>query len=192
MKNPYIFGYLPFVTIVLFSLNFSVYFVSFTIQQFNEIGLYHAIVEFFSDFQVRILLLIVFTVLFFMIFAALKLIAETIHETALLFFAQSFDPKEYRQMKSGSLIYFSFAIGSVFFIQSLIGLVILFGIATFIYFIYIIFQTSRHLSVSHTILIIVFEVTVWLAILFIVAYAGLKLYNGILDSISMTLKEAEH
>ena len=40
MKNPYIFGYLPFVTIVLFSLTFGVYTVGVSVDLFKEIGLY--------------------------------------------------------------------------------------------------------------------------------------------------------
>ena len=56
MKNPYIFGYLPFVTIVLFSLTFGVYTVGVSVELFKEIGLYAGMREFLTDIQLRIFL----------------------------------------------------------------------------------------------------------------------------------------
>ncbi len=53
MKNPYIFGYLPFVTIVLFSLTFGVYSVGLSVELFKEIGLYAGMREFLTDMQLR-------------------------------------------------------------------------------------------------------------------------------------------
>ena len=88
MKNPYIFGYLPFVTIVLFSLTFGVYTVGVSVELFKGIGLYAGMREFLTDIQLRIFLLVIYALLFFMVFSALKLIAETIHETAMLFFSK--------------------------------------------------------------------------------------------------------
>jgi len=65
MKNPYIFGYLPFVTIVLFSLTFGVFTVSLSVDLFREIGLYSGMREFLTDLQLRLFLLIIYMLLFF-------------------------------------------------------------------------------------------------------------------------------
>ena len=88
MKNPYVFGYLPFITIVLFSLTFSIYTLTKSIQLFKVIGVYSGMREFLSDLELKVFLLIVFSLVYFMLFAALKLIAETIHELGMLFFSQ--------------------------------------------------------------------------------------------------------
>ena len=56
MKNPYLFGYLPFVSICLFSLTFGVYTVGLSVDLFKEIGLYAGMREFLTDFQLRICL----------------------------------------------------------------------------------------------------------------------------------------
>ena len=40
MKNPYIYGYLPLITILLFSLTFGMYAVGKSLQIFQAIGVY--------------------------------------------------------------------------------------------------------------------------------------------------------
>lgn len=106
MKNPYLFGYLPFVTISLFSLTFGVYTVSTSIGLFKEIGLYSGMREFLTDMQLRVFLLVVYALLFFMLFSALKLIAQTIHETAMLFFSKDPEGISYSEARGGNVIYF--------------------------------------------------------------------------------------
>lgn len=86
MKNPYVYGYLPLITIILFSLTFGLYTVTESIEVFKSIGVYTGMREFLSEIQLRVFLLIVFALCFFMLFSALKLIGETIHELAMLFF----------------------------------------------------------------------------------------------------------
>lgn len=88
MKNPYIYGYLPLITILLFSLTFGMYAVGKSLQIFQAIGVYSGMREFLSDFELRVFLLIVFAIVFFMLFSALKLVGETIHEVGMLFFSK--------------------------------------------------------------------------------------------------------
>ena len=113
MRNPYLFGYLPFLTITLFSLTFGVFMVGASIKLFEEIGLYAGMREFLTDTQLRLFLLVIYSLAFFMIFSALKLIAETIHETAMLFFSKDAVGESYSEAKSGNLIYFFGALASV-------------------------------------------------------------------------------
>ena len=47
MKNPYIYGYLPLITILLFSLTFGMYAVSESLQVFHAIGVYSGMREFY-------------------------------------------------------------------------------------------------------------------------------------------------
>lgn len=190
MKNPYIFGNLPFITTLLFSLTFGVYSVGFSIDIFKEVGLYAGLNEFLTDVQIRFSLLIVFGVIYFMIFAALKLIAETIHETAMLFFAKTFDMNNYRKLRSGNLIYFFGSLLSIAGIQSLIVLIAIFLGTTLIYALFILIQLGKSLPISNVVGIIVFEVVVWALLVSLIAYSILKLYNGIMESLPFIGGEA--
>ncbi|EGQ21278.1 YufK like protein [Sporosarcina newyorkensis 2681] len=186
MKNPYLFGYLPFVTVVLFSLTFGVYSVGESIIFFKEIGLYQGMREFLSDFQLRIFLLTMYTLLFFMVFAALKLIATTIHETALLFFLKEESEGFYSASKSGAVIYFVGALVSAFGIQSWKALVLIFIVTSFVYFIYAVYKLSPFMSLTHTVGLIFFQIVIWSVLLAVLIYIVIRLYNGLLASIPLS------
>lgn len=190
MKNPYVFGNLPFLTTLLFSLTFGIYSVGFSIDIFKEVGLYAGLNEFLTDVQIRFSLLIVFIVIYFMVFAALKLIAETVHETAMFFFAKTYDLNNYRKLRSGNLIYFFGALLSIAGIQSLLILVAIFLGTTLIYALFILIQLGKELPISNVVGIIVFEVVVWALLVSLVTYSILKLYNGIMESLPFIGEEA--
>lgn len=183
MKNPYIFGYLPFVTIVLFSLTFGVYTVGLSVDLFKEIGLYTGMREFLTDIQLRIFLLVIYALLFFMVFSALKLIAETIHETAMLFFSKDVKGESYSVAKGGNVIYFFGALISAGGIHSIIVLAVIFLLTTFIYFVYVVYKLSKFMSISSTMGLIVFEILIWSVLISTIVYILLKLYNGVIASL---------
>lgn len=183
MKNPYLFGYLPFVTIALFSLTFGVYTVGGSIDLFKGIGLYSGMREFLTDLQLRIFLLVIYGLLFFMVFSALKLIAETIHETAMLFFSKDIDGSSYNEARGGNVIYFFGALISAAGINSIILLVATFLLTTFIYFVYSVYKLSRFMSIVSTIGLIVFEIIAWSILISTIVYILLKLYNGVIASL---------
>lgn len=185
MKNPYVFGYLPFVTVLLFSLTFGVYSVGETLILFKEIGLYQGMREFLSDFQLRIFLLTMYTLVFFMIFAALKLIAVTIHETALLFFLKEEADASYSASKSGAVIYFIGALASAIGIQSWKTLVLIFFITSFVYFIYVVYKLSPFMPLTHTVGLIFFQIIIWSVLVAGLVYIIFRLYNGLLASIPL-------
>ncbi|CAM3202477.1 YufK family protein [Filibacter tadaridae] len=183
MKNPYIFGYLPFFTIVLFSLTFSVYTVGISVDLFKEIGLYTGMREFLTEMQLRIFLLIIYTLLFFMVFSALKLIAETIHETAMLFFSKDAEGTSYSQARGGNVIYFFGALLSAGGIHSIYLLVGIFLLTTFIYFVYVVYKLSEFMTIISTMGLLIFEIIVWSVFISVVLYILLKLYNGVIASL---------
>lgn len=183
MRNPYIFGYLPFVTIVLFSLTFGVYTVGMSVNLFKEIGLYAGMREFLTDIQLRVFLLIIYALFYFMIFSALKLIAETIHETAMLFFSKDTEGESYSKARSGNVIYFFGALTSAGGIHSINILTGIFLLTTFIYFIYVIYKMSKFMSIPSTIGIIMFEIIVWSLFVSSILYILLRLYNGVVASL---------
>lgn len=188
MKNPYLFSYLPFFTIMLFSLTFGVYTVGYSLSIFREIGLYKGLLEFLTDTQLRLFLLTIYALFYFMVFSALKLIAATIHETAMLFFYRALPPSDspvqpFRDDRGGKLIYFIGALASSLAIQSILWLLIVFVAVTFIYFVYSSYKLHHQLPLSAIVGIIFFEFIVWAVLLSIVVYILLRLYNGIAASI---------
>lgn len=185
MKNPYVYGYIPFVSILVFSMTFGVYSVGETVVLFKEVGLYQGTQEFLTDFQLRIFLLLIYAALFFMVFAALKLIAVTIHETALLFFLKEGAEASYSASKSGTVIYFIGSLLSAAGIQSWKALLAIFVLTTFIYFIYVVFRLSSFMPMTHTIGLIFFEIIVWCVLLAVLAYVMIRLYTGLLASIPL-------
>lgn len=183
MKNPYIFGFMPLATIVLFSLTFGLYSVTEAISFFKGIGLYTGMREFLSDFQLRIFLLIMLSFSFFMVFSALKLIAETIHDIAMLFFSKDVSGEGFRDARSGNVIYFIGSMLSVIGIQSLEILIGIFLLTTFIYFVYVVYRMSHYMNVLSTIGMVIFEIVIWSVFIAFILYVLLKLYNGLMASL---------
>ncbi|KIL42596.1 DUF5366 family protein [Jeotgalibacillus soli] len=183
MKNAYLTGYLPLFSIFMFSLSFSVYGVGVLIELFKGIGIYAGMREFLSEFELKIFILILLMIVFFMVFAALKLIAETINEVSLLFFSKDNEGKALQQVRSGSIIYFVGSLVTVASMQSFIGLIIIFFITSFIYFIYFVMKIRETLTTAGTIGVISFEVIVWSVLLSSVFYVLIRLYSGLMASL---------
>ena len=180
MKNPYLYGYLPLITIILFSFSFSMFAISESLQLLYAIGVYNGMREFLSDLELRFVLLIVFALLFFMLFSALKLIGETIHELGMLFFSKDKEGQTIHAARGGYVIFFFGAFASIIGFQSLPILVIVFLITVFCYFIYNVYKMSQYMSIIGVIGLITFEIITWSILLALIIYAIVKLYNGIL------------
>ncbi|GGA42173.1 DUF5366 family protein [Psychrobacillus lasiicapitis] len=183
MKNPYVFGFLPLITILLFSLTFSVFTMNKAIALFKVIGVYSGMREFLSDLELKLFLLIILVLIYFMLFSALKLIAETIHEIGMLFFSKDLEGKTISQARGGYVIFFVGAIISAVGLQSIQVLLLIFLATSFIYFIYVVFKLSNSMSLLGTIGLIMFEIIMWSLFLALVIYAMIKLYNGVIASL---------
>ncbi|MGE7623096.1 DUF5366 family protein [Viridibacillus sp. NPDC096237] len=183
MKNPYVYGYLPLITIILFSLTFGLYTVTESIEVSKSIGVYTGMREFLSEIQLRVFLLIVFALCFFMLFSALKLIGETIHELAMLFFSKDIDGKTVAEARGGNVVFFFGALASAFGIQSFMLLMVVFLLTVLTYFIYVIYKISSHLTLGATIGVLIFDITLWTILITLIVYVVFKLYNGILASL---------
>lgn len=183
MKNPYVFGFLPLITILLFSLSFSIFTMNKAIDLFKVIGVYSGMREFLSDIELKLFLLIILALIYFMLFSALKLIAETIHEIGMLFFSKDLEGKTISQARGGYVIFFIGSFISAIGFQSLQILLIIFLATAFIYFVYVIFKLSSSMSMLGTVGLIMFELMVWSLFLTLVIYVTIKLYNGIVASL---------
>ena len=180
MKNPYLYGYLPLFSVILFSLTFGIYLVGESLVFLTSIGVYAGMREFLTDLELRLLLLSVFALCFFMLFSALKLIGETIHEVGMLFFSKHNNGEMISVARGGYLIFFFGALLSIFGIQSILILLSVFAVTIFSYFVYNIYKMSQFLSLSGTVGLIFFEILFWAIFITFICYVVLKLYNGVL------------
>lgn len=183
MKNPYVFGFLPLITIVLFSLSFALFTMNKVIELFKVIGVYSGMREFLSDVELKLFLLILLALIYFMVFSALKLIAETIHEIGMLFFSKDYEGKTMAQARGGFVIFFVGAIISAVGFQSIHLLLMIFLLTTFIYFVYVVYKLSSSMSLIGTLGLVMFEIIVWSLFMALVIYIIIKLYNGIVASL---------
>lgn len=188
MKNTYLTSYLPLFSILLFSLTFSVYGVEVFVDIFQKIGVYPGMREFLSDMQLKLSILILLMVAFFMVFAALKLIAETINGISMLFFSMDSNGLLYNRVRTGSMIYFIGGLVSVLSLKSFLGLLIIFALSSVVYFIYFVYKISPSLSKVGIFGVVGLQVFSWSSLFLTIFFVCLKLYNGVLASLPVISK----
>ncbi|MGM0754326.1 MAG: DUF5366 family protein [Bacillota bacterium] len=188
MKNTYLTSYLPLFSILLFSLTFSVYGVEVFVDIFKKIGVYPGMREFLSDMQLKLAIMILLMVAFFMVFAALKLIAETINGVSMLFFSMDSNGLLYNRVRTGSMIYFIGGLVSVLSLKSFLGLLIIFTLSSIVYFVYFVYKISPSLSKMGIIGVVSLQVFSWSSLFLTIFFVFLKLYNGVMASLPVMSK----
>lgn len=183
MKNPYLYGYLPFFTVLFFSFTFGIFTVTESMGILQGVGIYNGMLEFITDFELRVFLLIVFSLCYFMLFSALKLVGTTIHELGMLFFSKDKDGEAMKHARGANVIFFFGALISAFGIQSFYVLVGIFLGTVFIFFVYTIFKLSNFMSIGGMIGLIIFEVLFWGVFTAFVVFVIFKLYNSLIASL---------
>ncbi|WP_044338121.1 DUF5366 family protein [Rossellomorea aquimaris] len=188
MKNTYLTSYLPLFSILLFSLTFSVYGVEVFVDIFKKIGVYPGMREFLSDMQLKLAIMILLMVAFFMVFAALKLIAETINGVSMLFFSMDSNGLLYNRVRTGSMIYFIGGLVSVLSLKSFLGLLIIFTLSSMVYFVYFVYKISPSLSKMGIIGVVSLQIFSWSSLFLTIFFVFLKLYNGVMASLPVMSK----
>ncbi|ADU29626.1 YufK family protein [Evansella cellulosilytica] len=183
MKNAYLTSHFPLISIVIFSLSFSIYSTQVIISWFEQIGLYDGMVEFFSERGIHLALLFLLWLFFFMLFSALKLIADTVNELSLLFFSKDSEGTDLTNVRGGAWFFLIGSIISLLTIFDIRLLVILFLCICFFYFIYFVYKVSYSLSSIGVIGMILFHIFFWISFILLVLYAMLKIYNSIIASL---------
>ncbi|WP_088102775.1 YufK family protein [Halalkalibacter urbisdiaboli] len=185
MSNRYITSHFPLISIVLFSLAFALYTQLFLLQQLMDLGLYEGMREFFSENGIKLTLLFLLLLFFFMVFSALKLIADTTIELSMLFFSKDEEGLELNKVKAGSWIYLIASILALVLSQEIVLLCIAFVVASLIYFIYFVYKVSDSLSASGLIGLVFFHTIFWSTFILAVIYALVKLYNSLVASLPL-------
>lgn len=180
MKNTYLAGYIPLATIILFSLAFSVNVQNLTLEVMKDIGLYAGLLEFLSEVELKFAVLSVFFVAFFMIFCALKIVSETVHEMGLLFFSDETEGSSLLKVKGTGIVYLLASLLALFVTFSFWAVLGIFVLSTVVYFFLFIYRMSDSFSVTGILGFIFFEVIVWACIIAGIGYVVLKLYTSII------------
>ncbi len=183
LKNTYLTSHFPLISILLFSISFSLYTQGFIVQKLNELGVYHGMTEVFSESGIKLTLLFLLMLLYFMIFAALKLIADTIVELSLLFFSKDQEGTELTKIRSGSWLYLIGGLLSLLFFQKIVVVALVLLVVTFSYFVYFVSKVSSSLSTIGLVGLIFFHVFFWFSFTLAIFYALIKLYNSFVASL---------
>lgn len=178
VKNTYLTSHFPLISILLFSTSFSLYTEGLVINKLHDLGVYSGMTEFISESGIKLTLLFLLMLLFFMVFAALKLIADTTIELSLLFFSKDKEGKELTKIRSGAWFYLIGSVISLFFFKYILFVLIIVVLVSFGYFIFFVYKVSSSLSNAGLIGIIFFHVFFWSAFVLSVFYAIIKLYNS--------------
>ena len=185
IKNTYLTGYLPFVSILLFSLSLSIFIQSVAINLLKKVGLYAGVLELFTETELKLAVILAMTVLFFMVFSALKVLADTVNELSLLFFSKDSEGELLKKVRTGSLIFLGGGLLSLLSFSSLIGIIAIFLLTTIGYLIYFAYKLSPSLTTANLIGLVVFQVVVWLAIGTTILLVGMKIYNSLMTSLPL-------
>lgn len=183
MKNAYLTSYFPLLSLILFSLALAIRSEFVLLGFLKETGIYEGMLEFFTDSSMKLSLLILLIVVFFMLFATLKVIADTLNELSLLFFSRDDDGESLKKVRKGPVIYLIGGLVSLFSINSFVGIGAIFALTTLIYFVYFVFAVSIKISMSGLIGMIFFQVMVWSTLILGVLYLVLKVYNSVIASL---------
>lgn len=183
MKNTYFTGYFPLIAIIMFSLSYAIYTEMEVLDLLKTIGVYEGLLEFFSAAGIKLTLLFMLFLIYFMLFSALKLISDTIIQISLLLFSKDLTGEVLKSARLGSIIYFIGGGVSILCTMSIIAITLVFFITSMIAFINFVYRAGNFLSSAGLIGLVFFHAFVWGSFFAAVGYSGLKLYNSLMVSL---------
>lgn len=183
MKNTYLTGYFPLIAILLFSSSLSISTSLYALKLLSSFGMYDGMLDYFSEKGIRLALFAAFALLYFMVLSALKLIANTVTELSLLFFANDPEGNNLKKIRMGSMIYLGGGILSFVLLQNVIWIVIWFAVVTLAYFVFIVYRIYSTLSLMSLVGFILLELLFWFTFVIGILFIFIKLYNSIMASL---------
>lgn len=183
IKNTYFTSYFPLISIIFFSMSFAINVQIRMVELLREFGIYEGMLEFFTEGGIKLTIFFLLALVFFMAIAALKLIADTMIQLSLLFFSKDAEGHSLKKIRLGSWIYLLFSIVAMLAFKIISVPLILFLVASLIYFIFFVYQVSDHMSVVNQVGLVCFHLFFWSGFLLSVVYAVLKLYNSFVKSL---------
>lgn len=159
--NRYLTGHLPLISIFLFSLSLALYGQGFVITWLENNGVLSGMTQLLSVNELRLGLIVMLLLLSFMVFSALKIVADTINSLALLFFSKDENGALWQQMQGGAWIYFGASVLSLIAIKFIFVIILLFLIASFAYLLFVIYRIAESLTVPGLIGYVSFQLLFW-------------------------------
>lgn len=183
MKITYLTGYFPLIAILLFSSSLSISTSLYALKMLSSFGMYDGMLDYFSEKGIRLALFAAFALLYFMVLSALKLIANTVTELSLLFFANDPEGNNLKKLRMGSMIYLGGGILSFVLLQNVIWIVIWFAVVTLAYFVFTVYRIYSTLSLMSLVGFILLELLFWFTFVIGILFIFIKLYNSIMASL---------
>lgn len=177
--------YLSFFSILLFSTAFSINAELYLMEQLNQYGLYKSFMEAFSEGYVKITIWFALFLFYFMLFSAIKLIANTVMELSIFFFCKSEPNATFPSHPWASTLYLGLAVISIFCAKSIVILAGIYLGAGIIAFALLIHKVADRLSLPRIVGVVFMHFMFWAVFLFAVLNVLLKLYNGVVRSIGI-------
>ncbi|AZB44221.1 hypothetical protein CEF21_19055 [Bacillus sp. FJAT-42376] len=183
MRNTYFTSYFPLISLLLFSTSFSISTVMYVSELLKKVGIYSSMLDFFSESEMKIALFALFALFYFMVFAALKLIANTVTELSFLFFSQDKEGVTLKKIRAGSAFYLAGGAVSLFLVQFSWVIAAVFLLSTLCYFVFTIYQASSMVTSWSLIGMVLFNILFWFVFTLGLFYLFLRLYNGVINSL---------
>ena len=181
-RNVYLLGYIPFISVLLFAMAFSLYFYHFVKEKIIYLGLYEGLSAYISATHLNVALFVCILIVVMMVLALLKLFAEFLLRLSLLFFSKDSTGLFFIHSQTGAIFYLFGGVFSIFLSAWLAPILVLFVLSTLCFFVYILYKLGDSVSISGIIGIIFFQVFVWVAI-------GSSLYITVIQMINYGLKK---
>ncbi|MFB4212048.1 DUF5366 family protein [Shouchella sp. JSM 1781072] len=184
--NRYLTGHLPLISIFLFSLSFALYGQRLAIDWLEQNGILDGMADLLSINEIRIGLILMLMLLFFMIFSALKLIADTVNSLSFLFFSSKADESNSgSKTEGGQWIYFIGSIVALVLHPFIIVVLLAFLVASFAYIVFVVYRIAESLTIPGLIGFICFHLFFWAAFLFTILFVVFRLYNTFIASLPL-------
>jgi hypothetical protein len=183
-KNVYMTGYLPLFSIILFSSGFAINLERLLIEKLTYFGVYQGMLELFADHVIHLSVGFCLFLLFFMGFAALKLVSDTLMHLSMFFFSKDTEGVLLRQGKSGGWFFFSGGMLAIVLNHSIIMMVIVFLASSFVYFFYWLLKVGSSFSTSGIMGMVFLHLFFWTGFGLLIVYTVLRLYNAFVVTIT--------
>lgn len=181
--NVYLLSYAPLIGIILFSMSLAIATSEYVIQWLNQIGVYSEIIELLSVQETKVLVLVVFFTIFFMLFSAFKLVADTFNQLGFAFFARETNGTSLHRLKPGSIIFLIGSGISFLFLNTLLAVIAVLVGTLLMYLFYYVWQVSQSMSVPRAIGLLLMQAVMWATLISGLGWSLLRLFNSVGDII---------
>lgn len=176
-KNIYLLSYIPFISVLMFGMAFSLYVYEYIRAQMMQLGLYEGLSAYITPEYLNIAVFVSILILMMMLLSFLKLFAEMLLKLSFMFFVKDDQGSYFIHSQTASLFYLAGGIASIFASSYILLVVAIFLFSTLCYFVYILYKMGDSVSILGVAGIILFQIFSWLIILCVGYISVVRLLN---------------